>query len=318
MKRSLIVSVVVALLIGSFAAFVAFHSSSIALLNPQGPIGVQERNVMLITVAFSSIVVIPLFAMLFVFAWKYREDNPASHVEHEPNWDHDSYVAEFVWWLVPTAIVAFLAVVMWQSTHALDPYKPLHGSNPPIIVQVVALDWKWLFIYPQQGIATVNMLEIPENAPVTFQITSDAPMNSFWIPKLGGQIMAMPGMTNQLNLLASTVGTYTGSSANISGAGFAGMNFPVKSVSESDFSAWVQSVKNMQHPLTQTGYTALLVPSQYVPPLFYSSVDANLYTSVIMKYMMPAMKGNSMASNTANNAGTMPADMAPMASSSQQ
>jgi cytochrome o ubiquinol oxidase subunit 2 len=296
MKRSLILSVLVAVIIGGIAGFAFMHSGNIALLNPQGPVGIEERNVMLITVLLSAIVVIPLFSMLFVFAWVYRADNPKAKKDHQPNWDHDSYIAEFVWWLVPTAIVAFLSVVAWQSTHALDPFKPLQGANPPVTIQVVALDWKWLFIYPQQGIATVNILEIPQNAPVTFQITADAPMNSFWIPKLGGQIMAMPGMTNQLNLMASNVGTYTGSSANISGDGFAGMNFATKSVSENDFTSWVQSVKNQQHPLNQTTYAALTAPSQYVPPLYYSSIDQNLYTSIIMKYMMPAMKNSTGSS----------------------
>ena len=193
------------------------HGASLPVLDPKGPVGAAELRVMIITVLLCAIVVVPVFILLFYFAWKYRAGNTATHVDHSPDWDHDNWVAETIWWLVPAAIIAFLAVLAWQSSYALDPYKPLASAAPPLTVQVVALDWKWLFIYPEQGIASVNLVEFPADVPVRFELTADAPMNSFWVPSLGGQIMVMPGMQTQLNLMASRVGDYQGASANISG-----------------------------------------------------------------------------------------------------
>jgi cytochrome o ubiquinol oxidase subunit 2 len=286
MRWNFIWAAVAALIIAGIVAFAWTHGAELSVLNPQGPIGLQERWVIGMTVGLSAIVVIPVFIILFVFAWRYRANNPKARKEHEPNWDHDNWWAEFVWWLVPTAIVICLSVIAWQTTHALDPFKQLQGSEPPITIDVIALDWKWLFIYPAQGIATVNMVEFPTNAPVHFYITSDAPMNSFWIPSLGGQIMTMPGMTTQLNLLASKDGSFDGSSANISGDGFAGMSFTAKSVSEDDFNAWVQSVRQGSNPLNISSYAELAQPSEYNPVTTYSSVTGDLFTTNVMKYMM--------------------------------
>lgn len=288
MSRTILLTCLAAALILGIAAFGYFHSASLALLTPAGIIGVHEKSVIILTVLLSGLIVIPVFLMLFSFAWKYRADNPTIAEPHAPEWDHDSWwTDEVVWWIVPSVIVFVLCILAWQSSHTLDPYEPLSSKEAPITVQVVALDWKWLFIYPQQGIATVNMLEFPANTPIHFEITADAPMNSFWIPKLGGQIMAMQGMTNQLNLEASGEGTYMGQSANISGEGFSGMTFTAKSVSKYAFDAWVQQTKAAA-PLDASSYAALEKPSQYVPPAYYSLPDANLYTSVIMRYMMPA------------------------------
>ncbi|MDB5265611.1 MAG: cytochrome-c oxidase [Parcubacteria group bacterium] len=288
MSRNIILTCVAAALILGLSGFAFLHSSSLALLNPSGIIGVHEKSVIILTVLLSGIIVVPVFLMLFSFAWKYRADDPEAIEHHAPEWDHDSWwTDELVWWVVPGVIVFLLSILAWQSAHTLDPYEALTSKEAPITVQVVALDWKWLFIYPAQGIATVNMLEIPENTPIHFEITADAPMNSFWIPKLGGQIMAMQGMTNQLNLEATGEGTYTGVSANISGAGFAGMTFPAKSVSKDEFDAWVQSHKS-EAPLNADAYAALAKPSSYTPPAYYSLPNANLYTSIIMTYMMPA------------------------------
>ncbi len=297
MKRKyLVLPIVAALCMAGIILFACLHSSQVVVLNPQGPIAFAERSVILVTVALASIVVLPVFFLLFFFAYRYRADGPTAKREHAKNWDHDNWIAEFVWWLVPAVIVIILAVIAWDSTHQLDPYKSLTKSDAPqsltskpINIEVVALDWKWLFIYPDQGIATVNLIELPENTPVHFDITSDAPMNSFWIPSLGGQIMAMPGMTTQLNLLANTLGTFNGLSSEISGKGFSGMSFLVKSVSSDDFSAWVQSVKSTNNPLTTTTYADLAKPSSYIPPAYYSSIDNSLYTTSVMKYLMSPM-----------------------------
>jgi cytochrome o ubiquinol oxidase subunit II len=289
MKRNFVLVGIAALIMGGLVGYAFLHGADLTVLNPQGPIGLEERWVIGITVLLSAIVVIPVFIMLFMFAWQFRAGNPKAHVTHEPNWDHDSWFAEFVWWIVPGVIVIILSVIAWNTTHQLDPFKPLQGSAAPITIQVIALDWKWLFIYPAQGIATVNMVEFPANTPVHFYITSDAPMNSFWIPSLGGQIMAMPGMTTQLNLLAYKPGVYDGASSNISGDGFAGMGFKVNSVTASDFNAWVQSVKEQQNPLNAGTYAALSQPTEYNPVTSYSSIDSGLYTANVMKYMMAPM-----------------------------
>jgi cytochrome o ubiquinol oxidase subunit 2 len=278
----------VAVLAAIIALVAYLHGASIPVLEPKGPVAAGEKSVILITLALCSIVVVPVFVLLFLFAFIYRADSEDSKDYHEPEWDHYNALFELLWWLVPSVIVFALGVLAVQSSHALDPYVPLQGANTPIEVEVVALDWKWLFIYPEQGIATVNMLEIPEGSPIHFELTADAPMNSFWVPALGGQIMVMPGMTTQLNLLAYGPGIYNGVSGNISGAGFAGMTFTVKSVSVSDFDAWVQSVQASSSPLTATTYQALAAPSQYNPAAYYSPVDANLYTDVTMKFMTPS------------------------------
>ncbi len=235
MIRNLILPAIAGLIIVGLVVFAYLHGADLRVLNPQSPVGLEERWVIGMTVALAAIVVAPLFIALFVFAWKYRASNSNDAGPHQPNWDHDSWLAEFVWWLVPAVIVVGLCVIAWQTTHQLDPFKELQGNGPSMTIDVVALDWKWLFIYPEQGIATVNMVEFPQNVPVHFYITSDAPMNSFWIPSLGGQIMAMPGMTTQMNLLANSQGDFNGFSSNISGDGFAGMAFTAKSVSDEDF-----------------------------------------------------------------------------------
>ncbi len=287
MKRIYVFLSLVLMLVAAVVTVLYLRASSIPILEPAGPIALAERRVILITLALCSTVVIPVFFLLFFFAWKYRADGPEAHLKHDPDWDDDSMAAEFAWWLVPSAIIVALGILMWQSTHALDPFAPIVSATPPITVDVVALDWKWLFIYPAQGVASVNLLEIPENTPIHFYLTADAPMNSFWIPSLGGQIMVMPGMSTQLNLMASRLGDFNGYSANISGKGFSGMAFTARSVSPGDFAAWVASVQASSTPLTLVAYAALAQPSSYVPIAQYAPVDSGLYTTVIDNIMLP-------------------------------
>jgi len=316
MNRSFIVAVVLALVAAVWATVAYLHGANIPVLEPQGPVASGELSVMYITLLLCAIIVVPVFVLLFWFAWKYRASNPETAKHHRPEWDHSSAWLEFSWWLAPTAIIAVLAVVAWQSAHALDPYVPLKGSNAPMTIQVVALDWKWLFIYPEEGIATVNYLEIPVNSPVHFELTADAPMNSFWIPALGGQIMVMPGMTTQLNLLASNAGVFNGVSGNISGAGFAGMTFAVHAVSESDFESWINGVKASSTPLTNAVYASLVAPSTYNAVAIYAPIDASLYTAITMKYMSAADMAATLAPTSASsndmNGMNMPMGDAPM------
>jgi len=189
----LLLSLGVVLLVAGY-----LHGHSIAVLNPQGFIANKERGLIVTITLLMLIVVIPVFALTFAIAWKYREGNTAAR--YSPEWDHNRWV-EAVWWAVPLVLITVISMISWSSSHELDPFRPLRSANPPITIQVVALQWKWLFIYPDQNIATVNFVQFPANTPVDFQITSDAPMNSFWIPQLGGQIYAMAGMSTQLHLM---------------------------------------------------------------------------------------------------------------------
>ncbi len=260
------------------------------VFDPQGPIALQERDLIIIAVSLMLLIAIPMLILLYTFAWKYRAGNKkaAYDPQHVGN-----ALKQLAWWAIPAAIIAVIAVVNWQSTHALDPYKPIVSGRPPLTIEVVALEWKWLFIYPAQGIATVNFLQFPEQTPIHFVLTADAPMSSFWIPQLGSQIYAMAAMETQLDLMASATGTYAGKDTEINGAGYSGMTFVAKATSQDDFNAWVASVQNSSNTLTMEGYNALAAPSESNPPAYYSSLDPNLFNIIVMKYMVPPTSSSS-------------------------
>ena len=278
------------------------RSANIPVLEPAGPIALAEKNVIIATLLLCALVVVPVYSMLLVFSWRYRADNPVAHAEHHPTWDHYNWIAELVWWFIPACIIAVLGVIAWQSSNALDPYKQLRSDTPAITIDVVALDWKWLFIYPEQGIASVNLVEFPVDTPVHLYLTADAPMNSFWVPQLAGQIMVMPGMTTQLNLAASRTGDFNGSSANISGAGFSGMAFTARSVSGAEFQQWVASVQASSTPLTAEVYATIATPSEYNAVTYYAPISSGLFGSVVDKYMIPATGPASTADASSSDA----------------
>ncbi len=280
-KLTLIGSFVLLLGAGLFAANY-LRGLDVAVLNPHGLIAHKERSLMITITLLMLIVVIPVFGLTFFIAWKYREHNTAA--AYTPDWDRNRLI-EAAWWGVPLVLLSIISVMTWQSSQALDPFKPLASGNPPITIQVVALQWKWLFIYPEQHIATINYVQFPQNTPVNFQITSDAPMNSFWIPQLGGQVYAMAGMSTQLHLMADGSGSYRGSSANLSGEGFAGMNFMAKSTTRGDFDSWAQTVKRTAPKLTMAEYAKLALPSQNNVAASYSSQPSGLYDTIVTKYM---------------------------------
>ncbi len=269
----------------TFCGFFSYaNANEIAVFAPKGMIALQERNLIITTTLLMLIVVIPVIVLMFFFAWKYRATNKKA--KYTPDWASNETL-EAIWWAIPGVIILVLAVITWKSTHELDPYKPLNSSVKPITIQVVALDWKWLFIYPEQHIATVNLVEFPAGTPINFEITADAPMNSFWIPELGGQIYAMPGMKTRLHLIATDVGTFSGTSANFSGPGFSGMKFAARSVSQSEFLEWVSAVKYATSTLTNDEYLRLSAPSKNNPVSLYASVLDGLYDKIIMKFMTP-------------------------------
>jgi cytochrome o ubiquinol oxidase subunit 2 len=233
------------------------------------------------------IVIIPVFVLTWAFAWRYREGN--TKAKHTPDWEHN-YIAEYCWWGVPVVIVVILAILTWKSTHDLNPFTPLVNGKKPVSIQVVSLQWKWLFIYPEQGIATLNYVQFPEKTPINFEITSDAPMNSFWIPQLGGQIYSMPAMRSKLHLIANEPGSFRGVSANISGKGFAGMRFVAEASTDADFEKWVAGVKGSSNHLNWDGYQKLVEPSEYNSVEYYNLALPNLFDEILMKYMSPSQQ----------------------------
>ena len=256
-------------------------------MNPKGPIGMQEMQLVKEAILLMLIVVIPVIFMTFLFAWKYRSGN--KQAKYTPDFHHSSKI-EIVVWTVPVIIITILALITWKTTHELDPYKPIVIPNKnPITIEVVALDWKWLFIYPEQNIASVNFVQFPIDTPINFKITADAPMNGFHIQQLGTQVYAMAGMQTQLHLVASEVGNYFGRSTNYSGHGFSGMQFVAKASSETDFNLWVNNAKQSANHLSADEYKKLSLPSEDNQVKIYSQVQPQLYKNIIMKFMMPGM-----------------------------
>lgn len=257
---------------------------NLVVLNPKGVVADGEKQLFLIAVGLMLIVVIPVIILNLVFAWRYRANN--TKAKYSPDFAHNTLL-EIIWWTIPIIIIGILAVITWYSSHRFDPYRPLDTKTKPLVIQVIALDWKWLFIYPKQQIATINYVQFPINVPVRFHITADAPMNSFQIPQLAGQIYAMPGMRTQLNVLATHTGDYLGISANYSGVGFSGMTFTARVSSEKDFAKWIREIKNTPQQLTPVVYEQLAKPSKDNPQEFFSMVSPDLFNQVIMKFMMP-------------------------------
>ncbi|MGN8276222.1 ubiquinol oxidase subunit II [Pseudomonas sp. SMV71] len=254
---------------------------NMTLLDPKGQVGLDERNLIITATLLMLLVVVPVIVMTFLFAWKYRASN--TQATYTPKWSHSTKI-EVAVWTIPVLIIIALGYVTYKSTHALDPYRPLESDVKPITIEVVSMDWKWLFIYPEQGIATVNKIVFPAHTPINFKVTSDTVMNSFFIPGLGGQIYAMAGMQTKLHLIANQNTELEGISANYSGAGFSGMKFKATATTQEEFDAWVNEVKKAPKQLEKAEYEALSKPSQNNPVELYSSVTPNLFQTIIDKY----------------------------------
>ena len=251
------------------------------MVDPKGPIALAERNLLFDAFCVMMIVVVPVIVLTLWFAWRYRASN--TKAAYTPTWAN-SFKIDALTWLIPAVIVVAVAVLLWRSTHRLDPYRPLESKEPPLDIQVVAQDWKWLFIYPEQGIAVVNQLAFPAGRPVSLRITSDTVMNSFYVPQLAGQIYAMAGMQTRLQLLADQPGTFVGRNSQYSGGGYSQQHFEVKAMSQADFDAWVARAKQGGARLDATTYPALAAKSRANPITYYSTVEPNLFDSIIDKY----------------------------------
>lgn len=248
------------------------------VLNPQGPVAQKELEIIVLSAILIAIVVIPVFIIFGYILYRYR-DKPGNKAPYMPEWS-ESKVAEVVWWGIPIVIVAVLGAATAKTTFALT--EPPAKQVKPITIQVTSLDWKWLFTYPDQKVASVNYVEIPVGVPVQFELTSDAPMNSFWVPQLAGQMYTMPGMSMRLWLQADKAGEYYGSAANFTGEKFAHMKFKVVAKPQSEFNAWVEQVKQTAPALTKDGYAKLAQPG-ITDVAFYSSYPAGLYEEIVMK-----------------------------------
>jgi cytochrome o ubiquinol oxidase subunit 2 len=251
------------------------------VLDPKGPIALAERDLLFTAVILMLIVVIPVFVMTFLFAWRYRSSN--TKARYAPDWSY-SIGIDAVVWLVPAAIVIALGTLLWSSTHKLDPYRQIDPAVQPLQVQVVAQDWKWLFIYPEQGIAVVNQLAFPSGRPLSLRLTSDTVMNSFYIPALGGQIYAMAGMQTRLHLIADAPGRFAGRNTQYSGSGFSDQHFQAIATSPEDFDAWAAKVKQSPSKLDAAAYRALAADRRAHPVAYYSAVEPDLFDTIIAKY----------------------------------
>ena len=260
----------------------------LVVLHPAGAVAAQQGHLIVVSTMLMLLIVVPVMALTIIFAWRYRQSN--REATYAPDWDHSTRL-ELVIWAAPLLIIIALGALTWISAHTLDPYRPLRHMDarsrtlappvPPLTIEVVALDWKWLFIYPEQGIAVVNEAAAPVDVPINFKITASSVMNSFFIPALAGQVYAMPGMQTQLNAVINRPGDFEGFSANYSGAGFSGMHFKFRGLSAPDFQSWVRSARSSGQALSTGSYLQLKKPSERDPVRRYGGVAPELYAAIL-------------------------------------
>jgi cytochrome o ubiquinol oxidase subunit 2 len=270
-----------------FAPLAALAGCNTVVMNPSGDIAAQQAHLITVSVFLMLLIIVPVFILIVWFAFKYRASN--TEAAYEPDWDHSTKL-ELVIWGAPLLIIIVLGLITWISTHKLDPYRPLDriaegrpvpASAKPLIVQAVAMDWKWLFIYPEQGIATVNELVVPVDVPVRFKVSATSVMNAFYVPELAGMVYAMPGMEITLNAVQNKPVQSFGISSNYSGAGYSDMKFGYRGVPQGDFDGWVQSVKAGGGNLDRANYLTLEKPSIKEPVRRYAAVDGDMYYRIL-------------------------------------
>ena len=263
------------------------------VLQPAGDIATQQRNLVLTSTALMLLIIVPVLILIVLFAWHYRQSN--REAAYDPDWSHSTQL-EVVIWTAPLVIIVALGAITWISTHTLDPFRslgrigperPVPANTQPLDVEVVALDWKWLFFYPGQGIATVNELAAPVDQPIRFKITSATVMNAFYIPALAGMIYAMPGMQTQLHAVVNKDGVFDGFSSNYSGPGFSRMTFKFHGRSREGFDQWVATVKAKGSELTDARYVELERPSENAPVTYFSSVSPGLFNRILNMCALP-------------------------------
>jgi len=260
------------------AACLAIGGCNRGLLDPVGPVGHAEKMILINSTAIMLAIVIPVIIATIAFAWWFRRGN--AKATYRPDWEYSGAV-EMVVWAIPALTIMLLGGIAWIGSHDLEPSKPLQSPVQPLKVEVVSLDWKWLFIYPDQGIATVNQLVVPAGVPVSYRLTSATVWNGFFVPQFGTMIYTMPRMTTRLNLQADRPGVYDGLSSHFSGDGFSGMRFKVHAVPPGQFSAWARGARGATPALDGHTYTDLAKPSSYVAPITYGSVAPGLFDAIV-------------------------------------
>jgi cytochrome o ubiquinol oxidase subunit II len=259
-----------------------------AVLDPRGPVGQADRTILLDSLAIMLAIVVPTIVATFVFAWWFRASN--TRARYLPDWEFSGRI-ELVVWAIPCMVILLLGGVAWIGSHRLDPAQPIEplapASRQPLEIQAVSLDWKWLFIYPQQGVATVNQVVVPVGVPLRFSITSASVWNTFFVPRLGSMIYAMNGMTTELNLRADEAGTFLGRSAHFSGDGFSDMTFALRAVSAGDFAAWANATRGAGATLDDAAYAALAKQSANVPPATFASIGPDLFARIVRHDLAP-------------------------------
>ena len=248
------------------------------ILDPVGPVGSAEKQILINSTAIMLAIILPTMLATIAFAWWFRRGNKKA--TYRPDWEYSGAI-EMVVWAIPALTIMLLGGIAWIGSHDLEPSKPLKSNVPPLNVEVVSLDWKWLFIYPDQGIATVNQLVVPAGTPVSFRLTSATVWNSFFVPQMGTMIYTMPRMTTRLNLQADKPGVFDGLSSHFSGDGFPGMQFRVQSLPPDQFAMWAQGARGQGAVLDGQGYADLSKPSSYVKPITYGSVAPGLYDAIV-------------------------------------
>jgi cytochrome o ubiquinol oxidase subunit II len=270
--------------LGAVAAALTLGGCQSELMNPQGPVGADEKTILLNALAIMLVIVIPTILATLAFAWWFRASN--TRARYRPTFTFSGRI-EVVTWSIPILVVLFLAGLTWVSSHTLDPATPLRSKTAPIQVEVVSLDWKWLFIYPDQGVASVNKMVVPAGAPIHLRLTSSSVMNTFFVPQLGGMIYTMNGMADDLYLQADHPGVYAGRSAHFSGDGFSDMHFDVHAVAPEAFAAWTQATRTHGPVLDAAAYNELARQSTNVAPFTYRNVEAGLFERVVRQQLAP-------------------------------
>ena len=248
------------------------------LMDPVGPVGAAEKQIMINSTAIMLAIIVPTMLATIAIAFWFRRGN--AKATYRPDWEYSGAI-ELVVWAIPVLTIALLGGITWIGSHQLEPSEPLKSKNPPLHVDVVSMDWKWLFIYPDQGVATVNQLVVPAGTPVSFRLTSATVWNTFFVPQMGSMIYTMPRMTTKLNLQADRRGVFYGRSAHFSGDGFPGMEFNVHSVSQQQFAAWAQSAHASGKALDAPAYALLSKPSSNVKPITFSVVAPGLFDDIV-------------------------------------
>lgn len=283
---------------------------STAVMDPAGDVARQQSHLILWATGLMLLIIVPVMVLTVLFAWRYRHTGDA---EYDPEFDHSTGL-ELIIWSAPLLIIIALGALTWVATHTLDPYRPLSRLAPgrpvakqerPLVVEVVALDWKWLFIYPEQGVATVNELVLPVNRQVRFKLTSSSQMNTFWVPSMAGMIYSMPGMETTLHAVLNRAGRFEGRSANYSGRGFSEMSFWTHSVDDAQFARWVDGVRRRPLRLDRATYLKLETPSENVSPIGFGTVDPALYQRVVRMCVKPGVPCMDMAGHGGGHGGAI-------------